>query len=377
MSSSDHDENNFDFLRHLAAFLVIYGHSLALLGLPYQRLWGTPVSVLGVLMFFSLSGYLVTQSWQRDPRLVAFFIKRALRIFPALTACVIFTACLLGPIFTRISVCEYIWNPHFAEYFENLILLIRYNLPGVFESNIYPNAMNGSLWTLPVEFLCYIVVSALAFGRRPLRFTTVALAGIVICTCSAWLAAYTGPQIVLWGTDVPQAASLMPFFFVGSFFFVAKGLVPLRLDVAIVAIFALFAVEGLGLGNLLTFSSWLAVPYIVITFGLAATAVLRRFGRFGDFSYGMYLYAFPIQQSIVHLFKNDVGFYTLVVLTTAGSAACACLSWHLVEKRALMMKPASLTHRTSAKNMQSDTGLDRMIAFPEGGPSSDMQRYEG
>jgi len=98
------------------------------------------------------------------------------------------------------------------------------------------------------------------------------------------------------------------------------------------------------------FSSWLAVPYIVVTFGLAVTPVLRRFGRFGDFSYGMYLFAFPVQQSIVHLFKNEVGFYTLVVGTTVVSVACAYASWHLVEKRALLMKPRGLASKAAASD---------------------------
>ena len=85
---ASHRENNFDFVRCLAAFLVIWGHSAALLELPVTSMWGVSISEIGVMIFFSVSGYLITESWQRDPRLLPFFLKRGLRIFPALIGCV-------------------------------------------------------------------------------------------------------------------------------------------------------------------------------------------------------------------------------------------------------------------------------------------------
>ena len=105
------------------------------------------ILTVGVMIFFSISGYLITESWQWNPKLVAFFVKRALRIFPALIVCVSVTACIIGAAATNLSLRDYFSHPAFPLYFRNIALLISYFLPGVFEDNIYKNAVNGSLWT--------------------------------------------------------------------------------------------------------------------------------------------------------------------------------------------------------------------------------------
>ncbi|WP_404290587.1 acyltransferase family protein [Microvirga sp. RSM25] len=337
-----HRDNNFDFLRVTAALLVIYGHSQALLGIPYSRLWGTPISAMGVVIFFALSGYLVTESWQRDPRLRHFFLKRSLRIFPGLIVCVIATACLLGPSVTRLSLSDYFSNPHFARYFTNIVLWTRYNLPAVFENNVYKHAVNGSLWSLPAEFFCYIAVGAMGLGHRRLHPVVVSAAALAVCLTGGYLMlAYHGPQIVFYATDVAQATSVMPFFMVGAVYCALKDRIPFRLDLALVLAFSLFAIEGLGLGLALLALSWVVIPYMVLAFGTQSTPVLRRFGRFGDLSYGLYLYSFPIQQLLVYVNKTAITPGSLTISTTLLAGTCAFASWHLIEKNALRLKPSS------------------------------------
>ena len=219
MSPDGQRANNFDFVRCLAAFLVIWGHSAALLGLPVTSMWGVAISEIGVMIFFAVSGYLITESWLRDPRLLPFFLKRSLRIFPALIGCVIVCACVIGPFATSLPIGDYFSSPVFVDFFKNIVLLPRYSLPSVFEHNTYRYAVNGSLWTLPVEFFCYCSVAAFAVtsGRRLVPIITVAT--VLVCGADVYFSHfYYGPQIVILDTGAASAATIMPFFFVGSIF---------------------------------------------------------------------------------------------------------------------------------------------------------------
>lgn len=337
-----HRCNNFDFLRHAAAFMVICGHSTVLVGEPHQLILRMPVSTLGVVIFFSLSGYLVTQSWQRDTRLVPFFFKRSLRIFPALFICILLAACVLGPLLTRLSFSDYIGNEHFLEYFYNLGLNPRYALPGVFENNTYPNAVNGSLWTLPVEFFCYILIGGLALGHKQLRSGVMMMIVAVVCLISFYFhTVYAGSQIVIWGTDVKSAFIMIPFFLVGSLCFTLQGKIPLRMDVAVLLVCTLFILEELGLGRLLLVSCWFVLPYSILAFGQASTPIIRRCARFGDLSYGVYLYAFPVQQTLIYESRNSISSGVLTIYTTLIAVVLAFMSWHLIEKNALRLKPGA------------------------------------
>jgi peptidoglycan/LPS O-acetylase OafA/YrhL len=337
---ASHRENNFDFVRCLAAFLVIWGHSAALLELPVTSMWGVSISEIGVMIFFSVSGYLITESWQRDPRLLPFFLKRGLRIFPALIGCVIVSACIIGPVATELPWPTYFSHPGFVDYFKNIALLPRYSLPGVFEANAYKYAVNGSLWTLPVEFFCYCSVAALALGRGRLSLTrAVSLATMLVCAGDVYFSHfYRGPPIIVLDTSAAPSVSIMPFFFIGSMFCALKSRISFRIDVA-VTIASIMFVIGYRWPQILLCSSWLALPYITLTFCLHPLPVLRKWGRFGDFSYGIYLYAFPVQQLLIQFFRNDISFGMLALLATFSSVALAWCSWHLIERPALMLKP--------------------------------------
>jgi len=332
-------QNNFDFLRQFAAFLVILGHSQSLTGAAHTGLWGHGIATVGVLIFFGLSGYLVTQSWQREPAYISFIAKRALRIFPALALCVLLTAFVLGPVLTNIPLHEYFRNPNTQAYLSNILLLPRYNLPGVFAANSYPNAVNGSLWSLPVEFACYLLVAAIAVGQTRIRPLAMAAVCILLYGISLWYShLYQGPQIILWSTDLGQATSIMPFFTVGSLLCVLRDKIPLRWPVAAAMALGLTALQHFAPDFPIDQITWIFVPYMVLTIGWASTPILRRFGRFGDPSYGMYLYAFPVQQTLVYVSGNGLDYITLTILTTPIVAVLGLLSWHFLEKPALTLR---------------------------------------
>lgn len=339
MQSVQNRENNFDFLRQFAAFLVILGHSQSLTGAAHSGLWGHGIATVGVLIFFGLSGYLVTQSWQRDPAYISFIAKRSLRIFPALALCVLLTVFVFGPILSSVSLGEYFHNPSTQAYLWNIVLLPRYNLPGVFADNTYPHAVNGSLWSLPVEFACYLLIAFIAFGRKKARALAILLLCFLLFGISLWYShLYQGAQIVLWGTDLGQASSIMPFFMVGALLCVLRDRIVLRWDAAFAMVLGLTALHLFIPSFPIQQITWIFVPYIVLTIGWASTPILRRFGRFGDPSYGMYLYAFPVQQMLVYLSGNTIDFITLTILTTTIVAALGLLSWHLLEKPAITLK---------------------------------------
>ena len=146
--------NNFDLLRFVAATLVLIDHSFVLTGrhgLPgpfvYETLGGFAVAV-----FFIISGFLVAGSWQRTPDLGTYAAKRALRIVPAYAAVIALCALVLGPLVTELSLGRYFGHPQTWSYFWNLTFFrLHYSLPGVFSGNPFPHAVNGSIWTLPIE----------------------------------------------------------------------------------------------------------------------------------------------------------------------------------------------------------------------------------
>lgn len=327
--------NNLDAVRLAAAWMVLYGHSFVFLGLrePLFLSW-LPMGPLGVFIFFTISGYLVSESWSRDPNLVRFFQRRLLRIVPGLAVCVLLSVLVLGPLLTTLPLADYFSNPHTRGYLRTIALYITYHLPGVFADNHYPNAVNGSLWSLPVEFLMYIVVAVVGVIHGN-RWVTAALAVGSAATCVLW-AQVSQDLIVVYGFDLRQAFICGTYFWVGACF-QKFGLVRhLSLTAGMLGLIAMICLEPWT--QLLAWSSWVLLPVVVLSFGFAHSPMLARLLKPGDYSYGVYIYAFPIQQTIAHFWpKIAIGPYLLA--STAATLVLAALSWHLVESRALRLKP--------------------------------------
>lgn len=327
--------NNLNAIRLAAAWMVLYGHSFVFLGLrePLFMTW-LPLGPLGVFIFFAISGYLVSESWDRDPHLLRFFRRRLLRILPGLVVCVLLTVGVLGPLLTTLPLADYFSNPHTRGYLRTIGLYITYYLPGVFDGNRYPNAVNGSLWTLPVEFLMYIVV-ALVGVLHGNRWVMAALAVASALTCLLW-AQVSQSAVVIYGFDLRQAFICGIYFWVGAT--IQKfGLVRhLSLTGGILALIAMLCLEPWT--RQLAWASWVLLPVAVLSFGFAHSRVLSRLLRSGDYSYGVYIYAFPIQQTIAR-FWPDIAIGPYLAASTVGTLVCAVLSWHLVERRALSFKP--------------------------------------
>ena len=338
-------DNNFDAIRLAAALAVVIGHGWPLNGVAHPpAIGGIPVFTLAVYVFFSLSGYLVGTSWVRDSRPVPFLVRRVSRIFPALIVVVVLSVFVIGPLVTTVGLTEYFASPTTWRYLSNVTLLASYDLPGVFAEHPRP-VVNGALWTLGPEFLCYLGVLAVGLlarlARRRVPGPAVAAAFGVLAVVIAGLALTPAPAL-----DEPRPAlQAMVFFAVGAM--LAHAGVR-RIPLLPAAILLVAWIAGvLLLPELRLVWAWFALTGIVLAVGTRSWPVVRRAGRFGDISYGTYLWGFPIQQLVV-LLAPDVPLAVSILAAVVGTLAIAAVSWHLVEKPSL-----ALGRRIAARGLTS------------------------
>ena len=350
--------NNFDALRLLAALMVVHGHGWDLTGAPASGLWNLPFHRVGLDIFFSISGYLVTGSWERGPAFTEFLLKRSLRIFPGLVACVVLTAFVLGPIATTETLPRYFADGGLL-YLTNIALLLQLHLPGVFTHTPENAAVNGSLWSLAPEFCCYLTVPALALLRGRARLAALAVLATVAGAISVAVFAGTLPMLPLvWHADPKYALAEVPFFAMGGFYCLLERHMAARAapdaiwrpDLCLGFLVLNDCVSTwFGWWNLPV--EWLTLPYMVICFGRMALPVVRRAGRFGDASYGTYLYAYPIQKLVLVLVPRDP--YP-VVTCAALSLLAGLASWHLVERPAQRRGQRVVRARLAARSSRRD-----------------------
>ncbi len=338
----DH-HNNLTALRWFAAGLVLYGHAFVFLGLPEPLfLQWVPMGPLGVYIFFAISGYLVAQSWERDPHVLRFLAKRALRIFPGLAVCTLLSVLVLGPLLTTLDAGTYWRNEHTRGYLTNMALYITYHLPGVFANNRLPHAVNGSLWSLPVEFFMYLLLALLgllaaafkAVSNRLLAWAVGVMALVFMLLAALW-AGTTTEALVMYRTDLRQVPMCGVYFLVGASLFCLKLTKYFTLSNVLLAL-----VLWLCLGvqpHWFAMAAWVVLPFVVLAFGLARQPWLVRMHA-RDYSYGIYIYAFPVQQTLVS-FWPEMALPAYLLSTLVITVALAALSWHFVEKPALKLKP--------------------------------------
>lgn len=349
-AQATHPGNNFDAIRILAAAMVLFSHHFALTGNAEPSFFGVhSVGGLAVTIFFIISGYLVTISWWRDPHVWRFALRRFLRIWPALTAVVVVTTYGLGTWVTKLPLQEYLLHPGTAEYLQALWMRIHFVLPGVFENNPYPHGVNGSLWTIPYEVRCYIVL-CVAGLLGLLKYRPVLL--LCIAGYMAWF--FHGSNADLSGI-VHYGRELSAFFLAGA------GLAalepwwrrrPMLWAIVIAAAFALAWSADWRHTALL-----IGLPFLVIYTGTRATPIIHRAGRWGDPSYGIYLFAFPVQQTVILYAWPDAGFVGTFILALLITLVLSYASWHLLEKQALKFKPSSplTTRRGDSPSQQPNS----------------------
>jgi len=332
-----HRSNGFDGLRLVAAAMVIFGHAFPLTGHTSPGLFANGVQTIGVKVFFVISGYLITKSWLSDPDLRRFWTKRALRIMPGLFAVCMISILVVGPLFTELPILEYFRNGRTIGYASILALYPQYDLPDVFVKNIYPNVVNGSLWSLPIEIAMYCGVPLLVgrYGLPGRIYVAVATVGLFAASIYFVRIAPPATPPVIWGSSLISTLDVAYYFYAGA------SIAIFRLDRYFDAYTA---------GVVFVIASWLpldyvwgevvlalTLPYFVVSLGKIRSALLVRLDGH-DYSYGLYLYGFVVQQIIVHLMGPSSALLNAAIALPI-TAICAAISWFLVEKRALGFKP--------------------------------------
>ena len=332
--------DNFAFLRTLAALMVLVSHQYGLTGRPSGDVAGLhSLAGVGVVFFFAISGFLVAQSWQADPHVGRFALRRLLRVWPGFAVAIIVTAFVIGPIVSKLHWREYLSHPLLREYLHNLCFTLRAGLPLSFDGSALPLAVNGSLWTIPLELQCYLGMALLGLaGVMRRRWLLAALA-------AALALGYAGWQVrgEWWMAAMRLNVEQLYFIEFGACFLVGA---------ALNAHWPWLAGRKLllaGAAGALASAAWAAgrpvlamlvlIQVLAVALGNSRSPVLGRFDRFGDLSYGIYLYAFPVQQTLIWWLDGRLHWWPRLLVTVLVTLACALLSWHLIEKQALRLKP--------------------------------------
>jgi peptidoglycan/LPS O-acetylase OafA/YrhL len=323
--------------------MVVFGHSYAIFGAEvnitdpiHRSLPSTYTHLIGVMMFFMISGFLITLSYERRPELFRFLWARALRLWPALTVCAIAWAFVIGPLLSDSSLREYFamrgpGTPYTYVWGAATIFWPRSVLPGLFLTNPIAGLVNVSLWTIPFEATMYLWVAA-AGALGLVRFPRLASVAIAILCSLLILWPMTIGNLPYQGGIAWWGLVLQGFFGAGAIACLVRGYVPistgLMIAIAIACVLARSSTHA-------TPFLWLAVGYFVLWF--AYVPRLPAIPRELDLSYGTYLWAFPVQQSLIHLVgvRDPLALFAIavpIVLAIAGA------SWLLVEKSALKLK---------------------------------------
>lgn len=339
-------DNNYNLMRCLAAGAVLVAHSYALVTgdprtEPFREQWGKSVGTMAVDMFFLISGLLITASLIRRPDVYAFAAARIVRIFPALIVANVLTVFVLGPWLTYLSPSEYFSDLDTYSYFvrNNLLLFkIQYDLPGLFHEVPYAVIVNGSLWTLPHELRLYgaIALTYYACGvfahRRQAAVYWLVPAIAMLAAAAWWFAPY------VTGVSKPPSWLRLAFlFYLGASCYLWRDHIKLHHWGILPATVAVTA--GLWLGHHGGILYCLGLAYWVFYLAYIPTGVVRGYNRLGDYSYGLYIFAFPVQQTMMLLFPA-ISLPEMIAASGVVTLALAVASWNLVESPCLNHKKA-------------------------------------
>lgn len=331
--------NNFDFLRFLFALFVVVTHSYALSGSDEKEQWISKItngqmnwSSIGLNGFFVISGYFIFQSWDRSATIGTYFKKRVLRVFPGLLSVLLLTLVLI-PFLHRANHSVFTQADYYS-YLPNNLSLFGFQsiVKGVFDTNYY-HAINGSLWTIRYEFSLYIALASLYFIKANKKVVQTLLLGVftfMYLVFVFYIDKVAGAKIVnLQGLHV---FNLGTFFVMGSLLasvnfekYVGSRVLFSCLLILIVSI----CFQKYDLVKHLFF------PALVLSIGFIKLPFFSTFGKYGDMSYGIYIYSFPVQQTLVYLFSFKV--YTLMVTSILISILLGLLSWNFIEKKMLLL----------------------------------------
>ena len=334
MSVGAKHKNNFDLLRFLLAFIVFLVHSHVLSKKPELGFFSAYLSSdFAVKAFFVVSGYLIFMSYENSSSLRDYLVKRTRRIYPAYFSIVVLCS-IVGLFLSSFSATEYFSLGWLKYLLANLVFLnfLAPSLPGVFTTNPGNVAVNGALWTLKIEVVFYLLVPMIVLLFRKFnRFAVIAIIYVLSISYLLWMnALFEKTGSAIYEVLARQIPGQLCYFMVGALFYyyenrLSKFFLPLCFVAIILFIFSdpwLSPIEPLVLATI--------VIYFAVGF-----KYLGNFGKFGDFSYGIYITHFPILQTLIamDLFNQNAfkGLFVAIMVVLTG----AFIFWHLIEKRFL------------------------------------------
>jgi peptidoglycan/LPS O-acetylase OafA/YrhL len=349
MISSNEHRNNFDFLRLFFSLLVVVSHSFTLAPHAVDReplmLMSRNQTTLGgvaVASFFIISGFLIAQSWTRSSSFRSYIGKRIRRIYPGYIAAVLLSAVVAAPLASdnlRLTLSL----RQGLEVVKSCVLLNTYNAPHTFLTIPCKGEINGSLWSVHYEFMCYLLLATIgAMGLLRRRSVVLILFLIAMAAHAA---------IDIFQIHIPMERHLamlvgipvawphtVTCFLAGMVFYLYRARIPHHAGLALISMCACIACCFIpqALGRVMETCG----AYLVFWFAFHPAIRLHGAGRYGDFSYGIYVYAFPIQQLIALWTGAWLTPWRLMVLSIPLSVLAGVLSWHLIEKRFLPQRTA-------------------------------------
>ncbi len=340
----------FDYLRLFLSIAVLIYHAFGITAgdaFVFEVWTGPWRAIVGCILpiFFALSGFLVAGSLERAKRLTYFVTYRVVRIVPALAAEITLSVLILGPLLTTLTLSEYFTHPDTWRYFWNIVGYIHFHLPGVFEENPR-NIVNVSLWTIPYELECYIALFLIAISglfKKRLKLFFIIIGGTYAATI---LMLTMGDH---FSTSLrPTGLSLVTAFLAGVILYLWRDKIILNWKIFICCLVCL---PFLLIKGDFAFLGAFPAAYVAVFLGMF-NPPKKEFFMKGDYSYGIYLFAFPIQQLCIQLFPDynnplfNIGFSLPIAFI------CAWFSWHAIEnnilkrKKIIAMKVSYLTDTT-------------------------------
>lgn len=340
----DPRNNALNAWRLVLATSVILCHSWPLTGhrIPYKPIEQL-LEQVGVDGFFAASGFLITASWLRNPRLRDFAIARALRIFPGLWICLVVVAFVIAPLSVIIqggSVANLMASHAPLEYvLNNAVLNVYYaGIDGTPRGVPWPGVWNGSIWTLVFEMICYIAVAVLGVAGLLKRRWVIPSLFVLALVATTW---FSYPTFAM--QTIPQmVARFAVMFAAGALLHQYRDVIPARWSLVAVSVAIVLAS-----GFLTNYRVLGAVPLAYAVIASGALIHSKRLNLRNDLSYGVYIYAYPIQQLLVVAGLASLGPFPVFVVSTLATLPLAALSWFVVEKHALTLKKR-LTRRRAA-----------------------------
>lgn len=336
-------DNNFNFIRLVLTILVLLSHAPELIDGDRHREILTNIfhtlsfGELAVNGFFLLSGYLILQSWQRQPQFASFLKKRVLRIYPGFIVASLISIFIVTPL--SLHPIDFWRRVDLLTHLKDLLCLNTPSAPlNIFQGNPYPN-VNGSMWTIVHEFRCYLLVAIVGVIGGLKRSTTwLALSAFVFIVHNIPLAACFPQLSATFAHHLSDLIRLLTFFCAGGCFYLLRDRIHYTRNRALLA---------LGIVLISLFNErllHLILPtlggYVFFWFAFLKLPMLNWFRTAADVSYGIYLYGWPTEKLLIW-YLPSISPELVFICATGISYVCGFISWHLVEKPCLQLRKRS------------------------------------